>query len=94
MVYKVAVLDLYQQDKIGLYKRTYRLNAKTPEEAKEIMLEAIIRQALERDDLDVIEADNVVIVYGLKNYVISDVFFILSIQPAEHQFGSTDDGEG
>lgn len=86
MVYKVAVLDLYQQDKIGLYKKTYRLNAGTPEEAKEIMVESIIRQALERDELDVIEVGDVIIVYGVKNSVVADVFFIMGVQQASNQF--------
>ena len=50
------------------------------------MVESIIRQALERDELDVIEVGDVIIVYGTKNSVVADVFFIMGVQQASNQF--------
>ena len=86
MVYKIRVLDIYQQAKLGVYQKTYRVRAGTAEEAREIMIESIIHQALERDELDVLDTGDMIIVYGRENDIISDVFFIVSVEMAENQF--------
>lgn len=90
MIYRVDVLDVYQKEKVQIYKTKYSVNAKDEQEAKDIVTEAVLKTALEIDGLDAIECNDVIIVYGTETNIISDVFFLLSVHEAANQFDHTE----